>query len=123
MTATRLLLVERSSLAGSRTADGAPEGGTAAVPFHQTQGARHDAGGTCTSQRRARTYLTHFVGDGLEDDRYVIQRYLSQANGDIVPIDADGTKSKGRRRPTGLSCDEVEIVHDAPITARLTGWG
>ena len=44
----------------------------------------------------ARTFLTHFVGSGLDDDRYVVQRYLSQANGDIVPVGADGTKSKGR---------------------------
>ena len=47
----------------------------------------------------ARTYLTHFVGSGLDDDRYVIQRYRSQADGDIVPVGADGTKPKGRRRP------------------------
>ena len=46
----------------------------------------------------ARTFLTHFVGSGLDDDRYVVQRYLSQANGDVVPIDADGTKPTGRRR-------------------------
>ena len=47
----------------------------------------------------ARTFLTHFVGSGLDDDRYVIQRYRSQANGDIVPVGTDGTKPKGRRRP------------------------
>ncbi len=47
----------------------------------------------------ARTFLTHFVGGGLDDDRYVIQRYLSQADGDIVPVDANGARPKGRRRP------------------------
>ena len=47
----------------------------------------------------ARAVLTHFVGSGLDDDRYVIQRYLSQAHGDIVPIDLDGAKPKGRRKP------------------------
>ncbi len=25
----------------------------------------------------ARTWLTHFVGDGLEDDRYVVETYRS----------------------------------------------
>jgi len=25
----------------------------------------------------ARTFLTHFVGDGLEDDRYVVETYRS----------------------------------------------
>ena len=47
----------------------------------------------------ARAVLTHLVGSGLDDDRYVIQRYLSQADGDIVPIDLDGAKPKGRRKP------------------------
>ena len=35
----------------------------------------------------ARIYLTHFVGSGLDDERYVVQRYLPRANGDIVPVD------------------------------------
>ncbi len=48
----------------------------------------------------ARTFLTHFVGNGLEDDRYVIQRYLSQADGDIVPVETDGARPKGRRLAT-----------------------
>ena len=29
----------------------------------------------------ARTFLTHFVGDGLDDDRYVVEKYRSLANG------------------------------------------
>ena len=47
----------------------------------------------------SRTFLTHFVGSGLDDDRYVIQRYLSRADGDIVPVDADGARPRGRRKP------------------------
>ena len=47
----------------------------------------------------ARTFLTHFVGSGLDDDRYVVERYLSRADGDIVPIDANGIKPNGRRKP------------------------
>ena len=58
----------------------------------------------------ARTYLTHFVGSGLDDDRYVIQRYRSQADGDIVPVEANGIRPKGRRkpRPTIASLRQVE---------------
>ena len=44
----------------------------------------------------SRTCLTHFVGSSLDDDRYVVQRYLSRANADIVPVDDDGTRPKGR---------------------------
>ena len=46
----------------------------------------------------ARTYLTHFVGGGLDDDRYVVQRFRSLASGDIVPVRADVTKQKGRSK-------------------------
>ena len=63
----------------------------------------------------ARTFLTHFVGGGLDDDRYVIQRYLSRANGDIVPVDAEGARPKGRRRPrpTVASLKQVENLRPA----------
>ena len=49
----------------------------------------------------ARTYLTHFVGGGLDDERYVVEKFRSLANGDIVPVHADGTKSNGRRKARG----------------------
>ena len=49
----------------------------------------------------ARTFLTHFVGNGLDDERYVVETYRSLANGDIVPVQADGTKPKGRRKARG----------------------
>ena len=44
-----------------------------------------------------RTFLTHFVGSGLDDDRYVVEKFRSLANDGIVPVHADGTKPKGRR--------------------------
>ena len=46
----------------------------------------------------ARTYLTHFVGGGLDDERYVVETFRSLASGDIVPVQADGSRPKGRRR-------------------------
>ena len=63
----------------------------------------------------ARTFLTHFVGGGLEDDRYVVQRYVSKADGDIVPVHADGTRPKGRHkaRPTIASLKAVEKMRPA----------
>ena len=50
-----------------------------------------------TPRGDARTLLTYFVGGGLDEDRYAVQRFRSMANGDIVPVHADGTKPKGRR--------------------------
>ena len=63
----------------------------------------------------ARTFLTHFVGGGLDDDRYAVQRFRSMANGDIVPVHADGTRPKGRRkaRPTTVSVKAVEKMRPA----------
>ena len=46
-----------------------------------------------------RTFLTHFIGGGLDDDRYVVEKFHSLANGDIVRVHADGTKPKSRRKP------------------------
>jgi len=63
----------------------------------------------------SRTWLTHFVGSGLDDDRYVVQRYLSRANGDIVAVDDDGAPPKGRRRarPRILSRKALEKLRPA----------
>ena len=63
----------------------------------------------------SRTWLTHFVGPGLDDDRYVVQRYLSRANGDIVAVDEDGARPKGRRRarPKILSRNALEKLRPA----------
>ena len=63
----------------------------------------------------ARTWLTHFVGGGLDDDHYVVERFHSLANGDIVPVHADGTKLKGRRKARGtiVSLKAVEQMRPA----------
>ena len=63
----------------------------------------------------ARTYLTHFVGGGLEDDRYVVEVFRSLADGEIVPVDADGSRPNGRRRARGriLSLKAVEKLRPA----------
>ncbi len=85
----------------------------------------------------ARTFLTHFVGGGLEDDRYVVETFRSLANGEIVPVQAGGTKPKGRRRAHGTilprkavedmrpARDEIVIatgVKLRPCGVQLWGW-
>ena len=50
----------------------------------------------------AGTFLTHFIGGGLDDECYVIQRYRSRANGEIVPADAGEPGRKGKRRAGGV---------------------
>ncbi len=51
---------------------------------------------TLAPRSDAQLFLTHFVGRCLDDDRYVVQRYVSKADGQLVPVHADGAKPKGR---------------------------
>ena len=46
----------------------------------------------------ADTFLVHFFGTGLADDRYVVERFRALSDGDIRPIrtEAAGTKGRGK---------------------------
>ena len=46
----------------------------------------------------ADTFLIHFFGTGLADDRYVVERFRAMADGDIRPIRPEATGTKGRQR-------------------------
>ena len=49
-----------------------------------------------TIQRTATTYLVHLFGGGLDrDDRFVVERYRSLADGEIEPV--DDKQEKGGR--------------------------
>ena len=43
----------------------------------------------------AETFLVHFFGTGLADDRYVVERYRARADGDIVPAPAEAPRGEG----------------------------
>ena len=45
----------------------------------------------------AATFLVHFFGGGLEDERYVIERFKAMADGDIRRMPGDGPAKKGRK--------------------------
>ena len=46
----------------------------------------------------AETFLVHFFGTGLADDRYVIERFRARTDGDIVPAPAEAPRTKGERK-------------------------
>lgn len=84
----------------------------------------------------ARTCLIHFVGDSLDDERYLVESYRSLACGNIVPVQAYSSRPKSRRkiRPAVTSrkavekerpaCDEIIIA--TGINLRDSGvqyWG
>ena len=48
-------------------------------------------------QRNAETYLVHLFGEGLDGERYVIERYCALASGEVRPVRAEATKPVGGR--------------------------
>ena len=52
-----------------------------------------------TFHRDAQTFLVHLFGRGLDDERYVVEKYRSLPDGEIRPIQAEQAKTKGRRKP------------------------
>ena len=47
-------------------------------------------------RRSTRTFLTHLFGPGLDDDRYLVERFQSKADGEILPRHGKGASKKGR---------------------------
>ena len=89
-----------------------------------------------THPGNASTFLTHLFGQGLDDDRYVVERFRSMADGDIRSLRPGGTRAKNRRKATGriLSRQAVrkmrpardEIIVATGINLRNSGiqlWG
>ena len=60
----------------------------------------------------AETFLVHFFGTGLADDRYVVERFRARADGDIVPAPAEAPPAKGGRKTkrTVVSRKEAEAM-------------
>ena len=63
----------------------------------------------------ASTILTHVFGRGLEDDRYVVERFQAMADGDIRRWPGDEPAKKGRRKakPTIASLKAVKEMRPA----------
>ena len=67
-----------------------------------------------TLRRSTHTFLTHLFGPGLDDDRYVIERFQSKADGEIVSL-----STVQRMRPerdeiiicTGVNCSNLGVQY------------
>ena len=44
------------------------------------------------------TFIVHIFGRGLEDDRYVVERFRSAADGGIHPVPIPTPPARGRKR-------------------------
>ena len=84
--------------------------------------------------RGAQTFLVHLLGGGLADVRYAVTRFMSRANGDIVPVHPEGAQGRGKPKPLIMTLDKVwelcpgrdEIIIATGIERRDCGmqaWG
>ena len=86
--------------------------------------------------RNAQTYLVHVFGEGLEGDRYVIEKCRSLSDGQIHAVEAEQPRTKGRRskRRTIMSAGAVkklrperdEIIVCTALNMKASGiqyWG
>lgn len=62
------------------------------------------------SHRNSHTFLVHVFGRGLDGDRYVVERFRSQPDGQIHPVQAEQPRAGSRSRPhrTIVSAGEVK---------------
>ena len=83
----------------------------------------------------ADTFLVHFFGGGLADDRYIVERFKARADGDIVPVLAEAPRAnarpKGRRITATLkavkamrpACTEIIICTGLRTRGGQQLWG
>ena len=62
----------------------------------------------------ATTFLTHIVGRGFADERYVVERFKSMLDGDIKPIETEAPKGKRRRKVKHVLATLKEVKEMRP---------
>ena len=98
---------ERSSLAGSRAADGCPGGRP--PPLATTDPRGDGIMQTVTAPgASARTFLIHMFKLGLDDNRYVVERYKSTFDGEIVRWPCKGKSKTGKQPRQVMSLSAVQ---------------
>ena len=84
-----------------------------------------------TIHGNARTYLTHIFGVGLEDDRYLVERFVSTFDGEIKPYARARGGRKQAKKEMSLRAvqrlrperDEIIIATGVGIAGGIQLWG
>ncbi len=83
----------------------------------------------------ANTFLVHFFGSGLTDERYAVERFKAFADGDIRPWSGNETAKKGRRKAKRVTatlkavkemrpaCTEIIICTGLRTRGGIQVWG
>ena len=62
----------------------------------------------------AATFLVHFFGSGLSDEKYVVERFMARADGDIRPMRPETPKARGRRGARRVTASLKEVREMRP---------
>ncbi len=80
----------------------------------------------------ADTFLVHFFGTGLADEKYVVERFKAMADGDIRPVrpEANGCRKTrhtvvSRKQAEAMRPDRTEIIVCTGLSTRggRQAWG
>ena len=74
------------------------EGVRPLLPLIDTKETSHMTAAMAMPGNTADTFLVHFFGTGLADERYAVEKFQARANGDIVPVPAGPAGAQGRRK-------------------------
>lgn len=86
-----------------------------------------DGGGTMPAAlaipaNTAATFLTHFFGNGLVDDTYVVERFRARADGDIRPWSGESpapANRKGRRKAKRATASLTTVKELRPARTEI----
>ena len=67
----------------------------------------------------ADTFLDHFFGGGLADDRYVVERFKARADGDIVPVHAEAPRATARRKSRRVTATLKAVKEMRPACTEI----
>ena len=93
----------------SEAAVGCPGEDIAAVPDHGTMETAMTAA-IAVPGNTAATFLTHFFGNGLADDTYVVERFKAMVNGDIRRCPDAALAAKKNRRKASYATATLKAV-------------
>ena len=80
----------------------------------------------------ADTFLVHFFGTGLADEKYVVERFKAMADGDIRPVrpEASGRRKAkhavvSRKQAEAMRPDRTEVIICTGLSTRggRQAWG
>ena len=85
---------------------------------------------TGTMRGSARTFLTHFFGRGLDDARYVVERFVSTFDGEIKPYARKGGRKEARKEMSLRAVqrlrperDEIIVATGVELGGGIQMWG